>query len=292
MLIAILITTFVFGLLMGSFLFNVAERLMASEPFIKGRSKCPKCKVELNAKNLIPLVSYTIQRGKCSGCHEKISFYYPLSELTMGLLAVLAIYLSGFYNSPALFTGVNFFYYLVIFAIFLIIFFTDLRYQLIPNSVLYAGIAVAIFFKLTVAAVWLYKTYTMLTSTAVGVYLAHGDYFRAQVNSEIHKLLWDLLAGIIIAVFFGLLVVLTRGRGMGRGDIWLGFMIGIFNGLPLGFIAVFIGFVLGSIVGLGLIVTKLRKSKDTIAFGPFLMIGSIAALVFGNQIFTWYISLR
>lgn len=292
MTILILILFFIFGLLLGSFLFNIAERLMSGETFIRGRSKCPKCLKHLSAKNLFPLLSFAFQKGRCSFCKEKISWHYPFSELMMGLLTVLAVYFSNFYMSPTMFTGISFFYYLSVFSIFFIIFFTDLRYQLIPNSVLYAGVAVTVFFKLAISGIWLFKLYSLLTSSPVGSYLAQGDYFKTQVYAELNKLSLDLLAGVLIALFFASLVFVTKGRGMGKGDIWLGFIIGLFNGLPLAFIAVFIGFVLGSVVGLGLIVTKLRKSKDTIPFGPFLLIGSVTALIFGNQIFTWYIGLR
>ena len=92
-------------------------------------------------------------------------------------------------------------------------------------------------------------------------------------------------------LFFLSLIKITRGMGMGGGDVKLGFLIGLFNGFPVNIIAIFVGFLSGALVSLVLVLLKKRSMKDTIAFGPFLIFGSILSLVFGQQILNWYIGL-
>ena len=78
---------------------------------------------------------------------------------------------------------------------------------------------------------------------------------------------------------------------MGGGDIRLGFLIGIFNGFPQNIIAIFMGFILGAALSLVLVMLKMKTLKDTIPFGPFLITGSVIALIWGLQIWDFYINL-
>ena len=83
---------FIFGLIVGSFLNAVIYRLEEKESFLKGRSYCPRCKHVLNWKDLIPVLSFLILRGRCRYCGKKISFQYPLVELATGFLFFLTAY--------------------------------------------------------------------------------------------------------------------------------------------------------------------------------------------------------
>jgi prepilin signal peptidase PulO-like enzyme (type II secretory pathway) len=96
------------------------------------------------------------------------------------------------------------------------------------------------------------------------------------------------VGAVIICLFFLLLVWATKGRGMGWGDVKLGFLIGLVNGFPYGFEAIFFGFVFGAIYSLVLILLKKKTVKDTIAFGPFLILGSVFVLIWGERILNWY----
>ncbi|PIY78427.1 MAG: prepilin peptidase, partial [Parcubacteria group bacterium CG_4_10_14_0_8_um_filter_35_7] len=80
---------FIFGLCIGSFLNAVIWRLHRKESFFKGRSYCPKCRHSLGARDLIPLLSFLLLKGKCRYCKEKISWQYPVVELATGLLFCL-----------------------------------------------------------------------------------------------------------------------------------------------------------------------------------------------------------
>jgi leader peptidase (prepilin peptidase)/N-methyltransferase len=96
---------------------------------------------------------------------------------------------------------------------------------------------------------------------------------------------------ILIALFFQFLILITKGRGMGDADVKLGFLIGLVNGFPMAFMAVFMGYVLGAFYSVFLMLMKKKTMKDSIPFGPFLILGSVLILLFGNQIWLWYSGL-
>ena len=78
---------------------------------------------------------------------------------------------------------------------------------------------------------------------------------------------------------------------MGGGDVKLGFLIGLFNGFPHNILAVFLGFLLGSLYSGFMILLNKKSLKDTIAFGPFLILGSIISFIWGQEIIFWYLNL-
>ena len=87
---------FIFGLCFGSFYNVLALRLPKGESIIKPKSHCPKCLHTLKWYELIPIISFIIQKGKCKNCHTKLSFFYPFTELVTGLLFVISYYSFGF----------------------------------------------------------------------------------------------------------------------------------------------------------------------------------------------------
>jgi leader peptidase (prepilin peptidase)/N-methyltransferase len=90
-LIYSIMVAFIFGACMGSFLNCVAQRIISSESFIHGRSHCPTCNHELKAIDLIPILSWVFQKGKCRYCKSAISKRYPITELLFALISVLCI---------------------------------------------------------------------------------------------------------------------------------------------------------------------------------------------------------
>ena len=90
------IICFTFGVVLGSFYNVVGYRLPNGKSIIKPRSECPKCHKTLRWYELIPIISFLIQKGKCNNCKSKISLFYPIIELTTGLLFALDFYLFGF----------------------------------------------------------------------------------------------------------------------------------------------------------------------------------------------------
>ena len=109
----------------------------------------------------------------------------------------------------------------------------------------------------------------------------------------IYQATWaHLILGILIGGgLFLLLVVGTKGRGMGWGDVKLGTLLGIVLGYPLIIVALFLSCILGSFYALSLVVMKRKTLKDPIPFGPFLVLGALIALFFGKYIIAWYLGV-
>lgn len=136
---------------------------------------------------------------------------------------------------------------LVVVSLFIVIFFSDLRYGIIPDKILVLGIISTI--------IWLiYSNPSLLipnTITALGSFL-----------------------------FFLVIFLLTRGRGIGFGDVKLGFFMGLLLGFPDILLALYLAFLTGGIVGIILILWKKKRMKSRIAFGPFLILGTFISFFF------------
>ncbi len=116
---------FISGTIFGSFLNLVSDRVTKGKTILKGRSKCDHCNKSLSPKNLIPLISYIIQKGKCDKCRKKLSWYYPLSEILTGATFVWVTYYSGILESIGYPTVLTFIYLSVSMSFFIVLFFID-----------------------------------------------------------------------------------------------------------------------------------------------------------------------
>ena len=130
------VIVFIFGLIVGSFLNCVVYRLEQDSSFLGGRSFCPLCKHKLSWRDLIPVFSFLILKGKCRYCQQKISWQYPLVELVTGFLFFLVFHYTR-YDIPYIVYG------LIITAFLIIIFVYDLKHYLIPDKVIYPAILVS-----------------------------------------------------------------------------------------------------------------------------------------------------
>jgi prepilin signal peptidase PulO-like enzyme (type II secretory pathway) len=234
----------ILGFVLGSFLNVLADRL-PNEKSILGRSKCDNCKKTLKAKDLIPIVSFLYLQGKCRYCHSPLSYQYLFAEILTGVMFVVTYLFVGLESIP------NLVFSLVIVSSLIAIFFADLRYGIIPDEIL----AVAVI----ASFIWL------------GIF--QQDLF---IN--------HLLSGIGAFLFFLMIFLLTRGRGMGFGDVKLAFLLGLFLGFPDIVLALYIAFLTGGIVGIILILWKKKKLKSSVAFGPFLILGTIISFFLSPQI--------
>ncbi|MBU0534734.1 prepilin peptidase [Patescibacteria group bacterium] len=282
---------FLGGALIGSFLNLVSDRLPKRKLIIFGRSKCDFCNKPLEPRNLFPIFSFLFQKGRCSFCKKKLSLYYPLSEILSGLLFIVAGYASRFFQVPSFATLITFIFYAVVFSFYLIISLTDLKKCIIPDEVVYPAIGFTVLYILFSRAYDFLTMKKALSNDQLGVYLIKVGYLNSQLMFALKNLGLVLLGAVIICLFFMFLVWITKGRGMGWGDVKLGFLIGLVNGFPYGFEAIFFGFVLGALYSLILIISKRKTMKDTIAFGPFLIMGSVLTLLYGVRIFDWYTSI-
>lgn len=262
-----------FGLVVGSFLNCVIYRLEISESlegrprrkafsFLRGRSYCPYCKHILSWQDLIPLLSFLILKGKCRYCKKPISLQYPLVELATGILFVLLLnYELRIMNyeilNPEFILNSLF---LILTSCFLIIIFVyDLKHFIILDKVIYSAIVVVFLYNL------------ILNSQ----FIIHNSIFAA----------------FGAAIFFLIIILISKGRWMGLGDVKLAFFMGLLLGYPNILVALFLTFLIGAIIGIGLILAKKKTLKSKVSFGPFLVTGTFIALFWGEKIIQWYFNL-
>lgn len=122
------ILLFVFGTVFGSFFNVVGLRVPKGIKFANDRSYCPNCEKQLTWSELIPVLSYVFQGGKCRGCKQEISLIYPVVELSTGFLFAFSYYQIGL--ELELITAI------LLMSMLMIIFVTDMSYMLIPNKIL------------------------------------------------------------------------------------------------------------------------------------------------------------
>jgi len=249
-------SVFLFGLIVGSFLNCVIYRLEIGGNFLKGRSFCPYCKHELAWQDLIPIFSFIWLRGKCRCCQQKISWQYPLVELATGIIFLLITFTS--INGSSIFNYLNLIYYWVISAFLIIIFVYDLKHYIIPDKLIYPAIIIAVIFNF--------------------------QYLIVREDS----VLFSALAAVGAAAFFLFIVLISRGRWMGVGDIKLAFLMGLILGWPNVLVALLLAFYIGAFAGLALIVYGRKKLKSEIPFAPFLVTGTFLALLWGSELINWY----
>jgi leader peptidase (prepilin peptidase) / N-methyltransferase len=257
---------FVFGLSVGSFLNSVIYRLEKEESFLKGRSYCPECRHLLSFLDLIPVFSFLVLRGKCRYCKKPISWQYPLVELAAGIIFLLIfnyqLSISNQSLSPNYQTLFSIFYFLIISCFLIIIFVYDLRHYIIPDKVVYPAILVS--------GIW---------------YLASGIFFGDLAKYQILNAIYSAAGA---AAFFLFIVLISRGKWMGVGDIKLAAFMGLILGYPGILVALFLAFFTGAIMGVGLIISGKKKLSSEIPFGPFLTVGTFLAFFWGQSLISWY----
>ncbi|MBU2564297.1 prepilin peptidase [Patescibacteria group bacterium] len=251
---------FILGLIIGSFLNVVIFRL--NKKSLKGRSHCIFCKKKLHWHELIPLFSFFLLKGKCKKCKKKISIQYPLVEFFTGLIFVL-ISLKTF-NLDIFSILITFFWF--IFASFLIVIFVyDLKHYLVADKVIYPAIFIALIYILF-------------------LFLFSNGLFPSLVFSY-------LVSGLIGGGFFLIIVLISKEKWMGMGDVKIGVFIGLILGIQLLLVALFLAFVIGAIISLILIFLNKKGLKSEIPFGPFLTGACLTSFLWGDFLLNWYFNL-
>ncbi len=257
---------FILGTIIGSFLSVVILRSMRGESWVRGSSRCDECGKKIKWYDNVPLLSYLILGRRCRYCRKPIHPVHFLVELLTGALFVWWFlgFMLFFQLTQQPFAVLQPLFWLVVAVILLIIFFIDLLYLIIPDW------AVVV---LTIAT----ATYRLTLVTA-GI-MQPEDFART------------LLATVVATGFFALLWAITKGKGLGFGDVKLMIPLGLLLGWPNTLVAVFLAFIIGAMVGLGLVIFQRKGMKQVVPFGPFLIVGAFLSLLWGSELFTWYISL-
>jgi leader peptidase (prepilin peptidase)/N-methyltransferase len=251
------------GASVGSFLGVVIERQTgASEGHpllpLSGRSFCFRCRHPLQWWENIPVFSYVVLGGRCSRCRSPIPYWLPLIEIAGAAAGVVVAANVGRIGQIRLISLISLIGLIAVASVFLWIFFSDLVYGVVPDLAVGIGVIGAALFH------------------AGGGAVSHLAAFTPFV-----------LAGAGVASFLALLVVVTRGKGMGTGDVTLGALVGFLTGWPAAVFAVWLAFVLGAVAGVLLIAVSRKRLDQTIPFGPFLLVGSLLAMTWEEAFLHW-----
>ncbi len=259
---------FMFGLCIGSFLNVVIYRLPKGLSIWKGRSFCPKCKKKLLWWELVPLFSFIFLKGKCSKCKVKISLQYPMVELITGVLFLLSFFRLTYGSGLATHNLLLIIYTWIIISILIAIFFIDLKHYIIPDNLITIGGVTSFFYLLTIQYIFpnLQTTNYKLQTTNYIENIFPYSKFIVHNSLFINNIIFAIIGG----VFFGLIILLTKGRGMGMGDMKFGILMGLILGGKL-IAALYLAFVSGAIIGVLLILLKKKSLKSKLPFGPFLV---------------------
>jgi leader peptidase (prepilin peptidase)/N-methyltransferase len=248
-----LITAFIFGICIGSFLNVCIFRLPAGKSIVHPPSSCPGCNAAIRFYDNIPVLSWFILRGQCRNCHAPIAFRYVMVELLGGLMAVCVYLRFG----PSV-QGIIYFGFI---AALLVITFIDIDYHIIPDVISLPGILLGF------AASFFIPTLNWMDSL-LGILAGGGSLYAVAWGYE----------------------RITGKEGMGGGDIKLLGMIGAFIGWQGVLLTIFMGSAIGTLVGLIDMRVKKKNMKMRIPFGPFLALGAIIHLFLGNELIAWYLN--
>lgn len=280
---------FILGLCLGSFINVLALRYQPEKIFLgglSGRSYCPHCKKTLRWRELIPIISFILQKGRCRSCKQRLSFQYPVVEVLSGLILVLVPWeIINF----ALAAGVNSagitllsVVWVLAFLILLLITLIDLRLRIIPDGLNFSLAVLGLAGALT-------HYYFFGFGLVDGV--IRGSFFGryAMVFWFGESLGANVLAGLLFGgLFFGSLYVLTRGRGIGFGDVKLGAALGLLFGWPDIALVSMLAFIIGAIISAGLILTRKKTIKDALPFAPFAALAAGIVFFWGFNIINAY----
>lgn len=239
----------VYGLVGGSFLTVVVDRVPRGASIVRPGSACGNCGYRLGVLDLVPVLSWLVLRGKCRKCRHSIGIEPLVLEITTASLFGLTAWHFGMsWRTPA---------YCVLMAGLVALAWVDLRTQRLPREITY-------------------------TTAAVGAPLLA---IAALVEGQPERIWMAALGAAISLALMALIYTLARG-GMGDGDVRLSPLLGMYLGFlnpgiaPVG---LFFGFAIGAVVGMGLIVARRGDRKTMVPFGPFLVAGTVVAIWFGQD---------
>ena len=230
---------FIIGTIFGSFYNVVGYRVPKEESIIFPPSHCPKCNHKLKAIELVPIISYMIQMGKCKKCKQKIELFYPIIELITGLLFTISLKVYGL--TPYLIIVLTFISMLIIITV------SDLKYMIIPDSVL-------IFFTILIL---------------IEICLFKG------LNNVLPTITNGILSFTIMYIIKKTGDLIFKKESMGGGDIKLMFLIGMILTYKNALLTIFIG----SLIGLPISLITIKKNNHILPFGPLLASGAIIILL-------------
>ncbi len=229
-----------------------------------GRSQCPSCQHQLASKDLIPVLSWLFLRGRCRYCKMPISVQYPLVELSLA-----AVFVVSYVFWPATLSGGQWWLFgawLASSVGLMALLVYDAKWMLLPNRILYPTLLAAL----------------------VGQ-ISYIVFYAPDVALSF----WLLALSLAIASgIFWIIFTISNGKWIGYGDVRLGLVTGTLLADPkLAALMIFVASVLGTLFALPDMLRGKKSAMSKIPFGPFLIAGTMIALLFGNDIIDWYTNL-
>ena len=254
MIFFVSILAFLIGICLGSFANVCIYRLPKNKQIITGRSFCPKCKKIIKWFDNVPLISFLLLNGKCRKCHKPISLKYFIIELITGI-GFLLIYLN--FNNYLTIVFLS-----VLFLLYLIIFFIDLKHFIIPDGLNFSIMALAIF-----------------------------KNFLPNFNTSfIHDFNQSIIGGIVgylsIWIIIYLYQIIKKIEGMGLGDAKLMTGMGLLFGWQSIPFVLFISAVLGLIFTTPSLINKKKNLRSKIPFGPFIIAACLIYFLYGDFLYS------
>ncbi|GIW65949.1 MAG: type 4 prepilin-like proteins leader peptide-processing enzyme [Candidatus Parcubacteria bacterium] len=267
---------FIFGLFLGSLVNNIAYRLVRNEDFILGSSKCDSCQKNLLWYELIPIISYLIQGGKCRNCRNKISFRYPLTELITGLLTYKIAEKTLLISNFNLINFLYFNYFLIITLLFFILSLYDLETFYIEDKLIYLAIFIWLIFALVFNYLSIFPKIDFNPGLNSLIYLP-----ELNVKDYIfNRLYYAFIFALSILIIF----ILTLGKGIGLGDIKLFFILGLYFNFSDILAASAFTILISGIFSLFILIYK-RKIKQAVPLGPFIFAGLFLSIFTGDYLY-------
>ncbi len=249
----VIVLCFFLGAALGSFMNCIAGRIVRHEDWIHGRSKCDACGHVLGWRDLIPVFTYLLAKGRCRYCGEKVSPRYVITEVLSGILSLLIVLRFD--------VSVKAVSYLILYFILLGLSLIDLETMEIPDGFIIAGIVN-----------WL-----------AGIIFEYG-FGKNLLTEAWHGLAGGLgIAGFILVLSL-IFDMVTDKNSMGGGDIKLFFMTTLYLGFGKGFYALILSCLIG-------IIAALASKQNRIPFGPCISVAVIMGLLTGDWVLNLYLGL-
>lgn len=232
---------FIFGTVFGSFFNVVGYRLPKNMSLLYPESHCPNCQHKLSPLELIPVVSYIAQGGKCKNCKEKIAIFYPIFEALTGLLFTLSYLIFGF--TPMLYLA------LVFVSTLLIVILSDIKYMIIPDElIIFSGIV------LVILRLIFYKF------------------------DSIVPIMVDMLVPFLVLILVKMIGdFLFKKESLGGGDIKLMIIFGLVIGWEMSILSVFLAAFIAFPISLFFLI---EKKEHVLPFGPYLSAAALIIMFF------------
>jgi leader peptidase (prepilin peptidase) / N-methyltransferase len=250
-MLALTVLTYIFialfGMMIGSFLNVCIIRIPEGESIVTTPSHCMKCGKKIKWYELVPVFSWLLLRGRCSGCKSPISAQYPLIEAATGILYTSIYYRFGYSVETLIYCSMT--------SALLALSVIDFRTFEIPSG---------------------FNIFLLIVGAA-------------RVVTDLDNWLVYLIGFCAVSIFLLLVFFISRGRGIGGGDIKLMAVCGLILGWKLIIAAFIIGCVLGSVIHL--IRMAVTKEGSVLALGPYLSIGVFIAAMWGGPILSAYLGL-